>query len=124
MRELDRCSIAVVIALACVAACSESDAPCGDGVLHGQGPPAGTVAWCARSDGTKHGAWTEWHAIGTVKSKGQYVDGKMDGLWVTFRKDGRKASEGTYRAGRKVGIWTTWNEDGTKQRESLHRADS
>src|SRR5688572_26521463 len=115
---------AIVAIIMLVGACSSSDEPCGDGVQHGSGPPYGTLSWCARSDGTKQGPWTEWHAVGTVKSNGHYVDGKMDGLWTTFRKDGRKASEGAYQAGRKIGTWTTWNEDGSRQRESVHATAS
>jgi antitoxin component YwqK of YwqJK toxin-antitoxin module len=117
--------IAAAAVLSVVAACSRPDGLCGDGVLRGQGPPSGTLTWCARSDGTKHGAWTEWYSTGTIKTQGQYVDGKMDGLWTTFQTDGNKLDEGQYRAGRKVGTWTTWDdEDGSLQRESEHRVDS
>ena len=122
MRELER--VAVVIALAVVAGCSKPAGPCGDGELHGQAPPKGTVTWCARSDGTKHGTFTEWHANGVVKTRGEYANGKMEGVWATFWENTVKHTEGNYRDGRKDGTWRQWDDDGTLQREEVHRVDS
>src|SRR6185436_15014524 len=115
---------AILGALVIVAACKKPAGPSSDGELHGQSPPKGTVTWCARADGTKHGTFTEWHANGAVKTKGDYVDGKMEGVWTTFYDGGAKATEGSYRGGRKDGLWRQWDDDGTLQREVTHRADS
>jgi antitoxin component YwqK of YwqJK toxin-antitoxin module len=104
--------------------CSRSN-PCPEGArLHGRAPPAGTLEWCAKSDGQKHGRWTEWFPGGKIKSEGRFADGEMEGLWVSYFETGVKQLEGTYRGGLKQDLWTLYYEEGQKNRQEIHAAGS
>ena len=102
--------------------CSRPAGPCPDGARqHGSAPPEGTLQWCAKPDGKKHGRWVEWHPNGKLKTEGTYVDGKMEGRWVSYFDTGVKQLEGDYRGGLKHGLWTQYYEEGQKNREEVHR---
>ena len=94
--------LAVLVLCAGANGCSRSPPRCPDGArLHGRTPPAGTLEWCAKPDGEKHGRWVEWYPGGKRKSEGQFVDGKMEGRWVSYFDTGEKQLEGGYRGGLK-----------------------
>lgn len=127
-------ALAALISFSCGSAKS-SAGPCPSGAkLLGDEPPNGTLTWCAKEDGSKHGPWTEWYEGGSLKRTGRYTDGKMQGRWVSYHpasapQEGEanpptKKEEGDYKAGLKIGVWTTWHEDGAKSRESEHEPDS
>ena len=114
-----------VLALLGLAGC-HGDCPSG-AQLSGKKPPAGQVQWCARPDGSKHGAWREWYPNGTPKSAGDYADGKMEGKWQTFYEDGSLKGEGVYKGGFKDGTWTQYYskaDGGGKNRVEEHHAGS
>jgi antitoxin component YwqK of YwqJK toxin-antitoxin module len=114
--------VLLVIALA---GCTRGSPECPGTQLMGKRPPAGQLEWCARSDGTKHGRWSEWYPSGTPKSVGSYVDGKMEGTWRSYHEDGSLKSEGAYKGGFKDGTWTIYyskGDGGKKNRVEQHQA--
>lgn len=116
-----RALLVVAVLAGGAAACSRSASPCPDGArLHGRAPPDGTLQWCAKPDGPKHGRWAEWYPNGQLKTEGSYVDGKMEGRWVSYFETGVKQLEGEYRGGTKHGLWTQYYEEGPKNREEVH----
>lgn len=71
--------------------------------------------------GQKHGVWTYYNALGTVKGQGTYAHGKMvEGLEVTFHGNGQKAAEGAWTAGQKDGFWIEYYRNGQKKSEGLY----
>ena len=92
------CVLLVAAATVMTASCQKSKSAdsggCPDGAtLQGKAPPEGTVQWCAKPGGVKHGKWIEYHTNGKAKTEGQYADGKMDGHWVTYYDTGKKKEE-------------------------------
>nr|WP_246357343.1 toxin-antitoxin system YwqK family antitoxin [Pyxidicoccus fallax] len=120
------CPGVLAVLAATVLGCGRaSSSPCPDGArLLGRAPPEGTLQWCAKPDGGKHGRWAEWHPNGKLKTEGQYVDGKMEGRWVSYFEDGVKQLEGEYRGGLKTGLWTLYYEEGPKNREEVHTPEA
>ena len=53
--------------------------------------------------GQKHGVWTYYNALGTVKGQGTYAHGKMvEGLEVTFHGNGQKPPKAPGPPGKKM----------------------
>ena len=76
--------------------------------------PAPEPTWfCARGDGTRHGAFVTLFPDATVQIRGAYKDGKLDGAWQRFYPGGQLAEEGAYTAGKKNGHWRQLGPTGT-----------
>ncbi len=58
------------------------------------------------------GAYTHYHADGSVWAKGKIIAGKMDGYWEWFRKDGSLMRSGHFKKGVQVGEWATYDKSG------------
>lgn len=68
--------------------------------------PAPEPTWfCAKPDGTKHGAFVTLFPDGTTAIAGLYNDGVLDGAWERRHPNGLVAEVGAYAAGRKHGKW-------------------
>jgi antitoxin component YwqK of YwqJK toxin-antitoxin module len=63
----------------------------------------------------KHGAWTVWHANGTVKIQGSYDHGLPVGKFTWWYENGQKQAEGSYESGLQTGTWVTWHPNGMKE---------
>lgn len=55
---------------------------------------------------------TWYHANGSVKETGYFINNIKDGVWETYNENGVKTSEANYSAGIKNGNWSIWNEQG------------
>ncbi len=82
----------------------------------------GPILFCARSGGTKQGAYVEWmtredlaegEPHGRVLARGTYVDGVRDGQFTRWNPDGTVRSEGSFRGDREQGGWLVEGETGT-----------
>jgi antitoxin component YwqK of YwqJK toxin-antitoxin module len=68
--------------------------------------PAPEPTWfCAKPDGTRHGAFVTLFVDGTPQITGSYRDGVRDGTWVRRHPSGGVAERGAYAAGMKHGKW-------------------
>lgn len=68
--------------------------------------PAPEPTWfCAKSDGTKHGAFVTLFPDGTTQTSGLYKDGVLDGAWQRRHPNGAVAEVGAYASGQKHGTW-------------------
>jgi antitoxin component YwqK of YwqJK toxin-antitoxin module len=97
---------------------------CGDGTVAmtdatGIGGP---VLFCARADGTKHGAYVEWvtredldegEPHGQMFERGTYVDGRREGPFTRWNPDGTVRSQGSFHDDREQGGWLVDGETGT-----------
>jgi len=61
--------------------------------------------WCARPDGTKHGAYVWLFPDASIEVAATYRDGELDGAWTRRDASGAIVEEGTYVAGKKHGRW-------------------
>src|SRR5688500_8057539 len=61
--------------------------------------------FCARPDGTKHGAFVTQFPGGATQIAGTYKDGVLDGPWERHHPNGALAEIGAYAAGQKHGAW-------------------
>jgi antitoxin component YwqK of YwqJK toxin-antitoxin module len=61
--------------------------------------------FCAKPDGTKHGAFVTLFPDGTTHASGLYKDGVLDGAWQRRHASGAIAEAGAYVAGQKHGTW-------------------
>jgi antitoxin component YwqK of YwqJK toxin-antitoxin module len=76
--------------------------------------PAPEPAWyCARPDGTKHGAFITVFPDQTIEVRGTYKDGVLDGPWERHHPTGAIMLEGSYAGGQKTGRWRQSNPNGT-----------
>ena len=62
--------------------------------------------YCAKSDGTRHGAFTTVFPDGTPEITGAYANGELDGPWERHAVTGEIIEAGRYAAGLKSGHWT------------------
>ena len=75
--------------------------------------PALEPTWfCAKPDGTKHGAFVTQFPDGTTQISGLYKDGVLDGAWERRHHDGAIAQAGAYVAGQKHGTWKQLDPSG------------
>ncbi len=76
--------------------------------------PAPEASWyCARPDGTKHGAFITVFPDQSIEVRGSYKDGALDGAWERHHVLGAIVEQGTYAAGQKTGRWRQSNPGGT-----------
>jgi antitoxin component YwqK of YwqJK toxin-antitoxin module len=61
--------------------------------------------FCARADGTRHGAFITLFPDREIEIEGSYKDGKLDGAWQRRYPGGAIAETGTYVAGMRDGTW-------------------
>jgi antitoxin component YwqK of YwqJK toxin-antitoxin module len=71
-----------------------------------------TSWFCARSDGTKHGAFITLFPDDTIAIEGHYKDGKLDGTWTRHYPGGAIAETGAYVAGLRDGVWKQLDPNG------------
>lgn len=96
----------------------DGDAACPPGTTFaGTAPPAGTLAYCHRGDGSKHGPFCRWwKADGKEKiTEGTYKDGITDGAYVIWSSSGTKIEVGTMALGKLHGAFRTFFDDGKKR---------
>ena len=78
---------------------------CSDGTRVLAAPAPEATWFCARPDGTKHGAFLTLFPDQTIEIEGSYRDGKLDGPWKRLHHGGALAEQGAYVAGIAVGTW-------------------
>ncbi|HEY5952614.1 MAG TPA: hypothetical protein VIV40_44245, partial [Kofleriaceae bacterium] len=72
------------------------------------------ASWfCARADGSRHGAFVTLFPDQEIEIEGSYKDGKLDGAWQRHYLGGAIAESGTYVAGLRDGVWKQWSPSGT-----------
>lgn len=57
---------------------------------------------------------TTWHASGSKKGEGEYLEGKPHGFWTFWWENGNKRSEGVFIQGKQDGRWRFWGENGRR----------
>jgi len=68
--------------------------------------------------GNQQGAWTEYHASGKIKGKGNYDNGIKTGDWIFYHPNGKTEQKGTYdKKGRPQGLWQWYYDSGKLLRE-------
>lgn len=94
---------------------------CGTGTTqHGAAPPEATELWCARPDGTRHGAYVAYFPVGGKRVQGLYDEGKEHGVWQEYFDGGGLRSERIYDRGRPTGKWHTYFPEGHTATETTH----
>jgi antitoxin component YwqK of YwqJK toxin-antitoxin module len=78
---------------------------CDPGTTPTAGPAPEPAWYCARPDGTRHGAFVSLFPDATLEITGAYKDGVLDGAWQRRYPGGQIAEEGGYTAGQKDGHW-------------------
>jgi len=68
--------------------------------------------FCARPDGTRHGAFITVFPDGSPEITGDYKDGQLDGAWQRHAANGTMVERGRYAAGKKTGHWEAFSAAG------------
>lgn len=117
---------------------------CDDGTRLQQARAPEPTWFCAKLDGTRHGAFITTFPDGSPEISGSYKDGQLDGPWQRHAVAGALVESGSYAAGHKTGAWKMmsvagdvlgsyemrsgtgtekfWLDDGTLYRERALRA--
>jgi antitoxin component YwqK of YwqJK toxin-antitoxin module len=75
-------------------------------------PYPDTTWFCARADGTRHGAFVTLFPDLSIELEGSYKDGKLDGAWQRHYPNGAIAQSGTYIGGVRDGAWKHFDASG------------
>ena len=68
--------------------------------------------------GNQQGAWTEYHATGQLKAKGNYDNGTKIGDWIFYHPNGKVEQKGRYdKKGKTQGLWQWFYDNSTLLRE-------
>lgn len=78
---------------------------CGEGTAATPARAPEPTWFCARPDGTRHGAFITTFPDGTPEVTGDYKDGQLDGTWQRHAPNGTIVEQGSYAAGKKTGRW-------------------
>lgn len=89
----------------------------------GDAPPEATELWCARPDGTRHGAYVAYFPVGGKRVQGMFDDGKEHGVWQEYFDGGALRAERSYDHGRATGKWHTYFREGNVATETTHISD-
>ncbi|HEY5926024.1 MAG TPA: hypothetical protein VIV11_30265 [Kofleriaceae bacterium] len=85
---------------------------CNEGTTATQAPYPDTTWFCARNDGTKHGAFVTLFPDQQIEIEGSYADGKLAGTWQRRYPGGAIAETGTFAAGLRDGVWKQFDPSG------------
>ena len=77
-----------------------------------EGEAMGNRVFCAKPDGTEHGAWISWHSNGKKQEQGAFKDGKRNGKFTNWYENGAKESEGEMMNDEPCGEWSCWKQSG------------
>jgi len=96
---------------------SHPDLVCPTGAfLTGAVPPQGNEAWCARllpSGATvREGPSVRWHANGTHRAEGAYVEDEPTGPWLYWYPNDVPRMAGSFQGGVRAGVWRTFHAGG------------
>jgi len=71
--------------------------------------------------GNQQGEWTEYHANGKIKWKGNFDNGAKTGDWVFYHPNGKIEQQGKYdKKGRPQGLWQWFYDSGNLLREETY----
>ena len=70
---------------------------------------------------TKHGAFKEWRADGSLAAEGRFDKGLESGSWTYYDAGGKPSESGRCAKGERVGTWTeTWPDGAFKTAGGVH----
>jgi len=71
--------------------------------------------------GNQQGVWTEYHASGKIKGKGNFENGSRIGEWIFYHPNGKTEQKGKYdKKGKPQGLWNWHYESGSILREETY----
>lgn len=85
---------------------------CAEGATATAAPYPDPTWFCARPDGSRHGAFITLFPDQQIEIEGSYKDGKLDGAWQRHYPGGALAETGAYVAGLRDGLWRQFAPDG------------